>query len=89
MPFLHKPHQIELEHRKMRKARLAVLGGGAKAAALAAKAWCLKEGKIADIEIVIFEQHKVGASWDGEHGYTDGEQRLCTHIERDVGFTLC
>lgn len=65
---------------------LAVIGGGAKAAALAAKAHVLRKTGVADVSIAIFESQELGAHWNGRHGYTDGEQRLCTLAERDVGF---
>jgi mycobactin lysine-N-oxygenase len=64
---------------------IAVIGGGAKAAALATKAWCLREtGR--DVHVTIFERAAIGAHWDGAHGYTDGDQALCTPAERDLGF---
>lgn len=66
--------------------KIAVIGGGAKAAALAAKAYALNKVAKADIQVTIFEKVKVGAHWDGNHGYTDGMQQLCTPAERDVGF---
>lgn len=70
---------------------LAVIGGGPKAAAIAARAWCLthpkQKGRTAQsISITIFEQSRIGANWTGKSGYTDGDQRLCTPIERDLGF---
>lgn len=34
----------------------------------------------------VFERDVIGASWVGTHGYSDGEQRLCTPPERDMGF---
>ncbi|SFU23439.1 DUF2971 domain-containing protein [Paraburkholderia aspalathi] len=66
--------------------RIAVIGGGPKAAALAAKAAVLRELKKADVQVTIFEPDQIGAAWTGESGYTDGEQRLCTIAERDVGY---
>ncbi|AYG77221.1 SidA/IucD/PvdA family monooxygenase [Rhizobium sp. CCGE532] len=35
---------------------------------------------------MIFERHEIGSAWTGNHGYTDGQQRLCTPAERDIGF---
>jgi mycobactin lysine-N-oxygenase len=65
--------------------RLAVIGAGPKGAALATKAWCLRlEGF--DVQVELFERYQTGAHWSGKHGYTDGEQRLCTPAERDLGF---
>ncbi|WP_457330773.1 SidA/IucD/PvdA family monooxygenase [Rhizobacter sp. P5_C2] len=66
---------------------IAVIGGGAKAAALAAKAFALRQARKGDeINVTIFERQEVGAHWTGKSGYTDGIQRLCTPAERDVGF---
>lgn len=66
--------------------QLAVIGGGPKAAAIAAKAWALRERGQADIRVTIFEPETIGAYWSGKAGYTDGKQRLCTIAERDVGY---
>jgi mycobactin lysine-N-oxygenase len=64
---------------------LAVLGAGPKAAALAAKAYCLQQEGVA-VSVSVFERHEIGANWSGRYGYTDGRQRLCTPAERDLGF---
>lgn len=66
--------------------RIAVIGGGAKAAALAVKAFALRQAGIADISVTIFEKSAIGSNWTGKGGYTDGLQRLCTPAERDLGF---
>ncbi|PHV07438.1 hypothetical protein CSQ96_09545 [Janthinobacterium sp. BJB412] len=58
--------------------RVAVVGGGPKAVALAVKAKVLKALKLQDTEVVIFEKQSIGAAWEGSDGYSDGEQRLCT-----------
>ncbi|WP_192252316.1 SidA/IucD/PvdA family monooxygenase [Mesorhizobium caraganae] len=69
----------------MPQQNVAVIGAGPKAAAIAAKAYCLQqEGK--EISVTVFERSEVGANWSGRHGYTDGIQRLCTPAERDLGF---
>lgn len=66
-------------------AKLAIIGAGPKAAALCAKAHCLKlAGR--QISIQVFDPKRPGSSWSGDYGYTDGVQRLCTPAERDVGF---
>jgi mycobactin lysine-N-oxygenase len=71
---------------KQRK-EIAVIGAGAKAAALAAKAFALRQARTGDeVGVTIFERQEVGAHWTGKSGYTDGIQRLCTPAERDVGF---
>lgn len=64
---------------------IAVIGGGAKAAAIAAKAYCLRQIGF-PISVTIFERDRVGAAWSGKHGYTHGNQRLCTPAERDLGY---
>ena len=66
--------------------RIAVIGGGPKAAALAAKAEVLRRLRKANVRVTIFEPDEIGAAWVGASGYTDGEQRLCTIAERDVGY---
>jgi mycobactin lysine-N-oxygenase len=65
--------------------KIAVIGGGPKAAALCAKAHILND-PAKKIEIRVYERAEWGAAWTGDHGYTDGVQRLCTPAERDVGF---
>jgi mycobactin lysine-N-oxygenase len=66
--------------------RLAIIGGGPKGVAIAAKAHVLRIlGKI-DIEVSIFEEHGIAANWDGTNGYTDGNQRLGTPPEKDIGY---
>lgn len=69
-----------------RKSKIAVIGGGPKAAAIAAKAHALCQTNIANVEVTIFEQYSIGANWSGKHGYTDGVQRLCTPAVRDIGY---
>ncbi|CAN7282398.1 SidA/IucD/PvdA family monooxygenase [Pseudoxanthomonas sp. LjRoot168] len=75
-----------------REVRLAIIGGGPKAVAIAAKASVLNRtrfGGVAPVsfEVVVFERDQIGANWSGgKAGYTDGDQQLCTLIERDLGF---
>jgi mycobactin lysine-N-oxygenase len=66
--------------------KIAIIGAGAKAAAISAKAACLNRHRQNRLEITIFERFGIGANWSGRHGYTDGRQRLCTPAERDLGF---
>lgn len=67
--------------------RLAIVGGGPKAAALCAKIACLRDLFRVPIEATVFERSTPGAHWSGgESGYTDGVQCLCTPAERDLGF---
>lgn len=69
----------------MPQQNIAVIGAGPKAAAIAAKAYCLQQvGK--EISVTVFERSEIGAHWSGRNGYTDGDQRLCTPAERDLGF---
>lgn len=65
--------------------RIAVIGGGPKAAAISAKAHCINLTR-RQLEVRLFEKAEWGGAWTGTNGYTDGEQRLCTPVERDVGF---
>lgn len=44
---------------------IAVIGGGAKAAALAVKAFALRKNGVADIAVTIFEKDEVGSNWNG------------------------
>lgn len=68
-------------------ATIAVVGGGPKAAALAAKADVLRRHSARPVpQIVIYERTALGANWAGGNGYTDGLQPLCTLAERDLGF---
>jgi len=66
--------------------KLAVVGGGPKAAALAAKADALARTSGSRFAITVFEPLEIGANWAGNEGYTDGRQPLCTPSERDIGF---
>lgn len=67
--------------------KIAIIGAGAKAAAIAVRATALNESKqFHEVSVDIYEKFQVGSSWNGLHGYTDGEQPLCTPIERDLGY---
>lgn len=65
---------------------LALIGGGPKAVAIAAKAKVLRTQGREEVKVTIFEKTSIGANWAGMTGYTDGIQRLCTPAERDLGF---
>jgi mycobactin lysine-N-oxygenase len=67
-------------------ARIAIVGAGPKAAAIAAKAAALDAAGYDAPAVTIFEPAPLAAAWRGEHGYTDGDQPLCTPAERDLGF---
>lgn len=66
--------------------RLAVLGAGAKAVAVAAKAAVLRQMGVDAPEVVAVERTGVAANWHASGGWTDGSQRLGTSPEKDVGF---
>lgn len=65
---------------------LAIVGAGAKAVAVAAKATVLRELGVAVPDIVAVESTGVAANWRAGGGWTDGRQRLGTSPEKDVGF---
>jgi lysine/ornithine N-monooxygenase len=65
---------------------LAILGAGAKAVAVAAKAAALRDMGVATPEIVAVERVEVAANWRAGGGWTDGRHRLGTSPEKDVGF---
>ncbi len=65
---------------------LAVLGAGAKAVAVAAKAAALRAMGVDTPEVIAVERTGVAANWQAIGGWTDGAQRLGTSPEKDVGF---
>ncbi|KAA1248814.1 NADPH-dependent L-lysine N(6)-monooxygenase MbtG [Mycobacterium simiae] len=65
---------------------LAVVGAGAKAVAVAAKAAVLREMGVGAPDVVAVERGYVAANWRAGGGWTDGRQRLGTSPEKDVGF---
>jgi mycobactin lysine-N-oxygenase len=65
---------------------LAVIGAGAKAVAVAAKAAELRAMGVDAPEVVAVERLGVGANWQAAGGWTDGRHRLGTGPEKDVGF---
>lgn len=83
---LIRPSGLLNGERNVPEKNIAVIGGGPKAAALAAKADCLNRFGDNKVRVEIFEKTEIGAAWNGANGYTDGEQRLCTPAERDLGF---
>src|SRR5208337_5168357 len=66
--------------------QIAVVGGGPKGVAIAAKAVALRASGYTVPDIVIYEHQQIGAAWSGHAGYTDGLQRICTLAERDLGY---
>ncbi|MEB3032887.1 NADPH-dependent L-lysine N(6)-monooxygenase MbtG [[Mycobacterium] nativiensis] len=65
---------------------LAVLGAGAKAVAVAAKASVVREMGINPPDVIAVERTGVAANWYAIGGWTDGAHRLGTGPEKDVGF---
>ncbi len=65
---------------------LAIVGAGAKAVAVAAKAATLREMGVETADVIAVERSGVAANWLAGGGWTDGRQRLGTNPEKDVGF---
>lgn len=65
---------------------LAILGAGAKAVAVAAKAFVLREMGVDVPDVIAVERIGVAANWQATGGWTDGAHRLGTSPEKDVGF---
>jgi mycobactin lysine-N-oxygenase len=63
-----------------------VLGAGAKAVAVAAKASVLRDMGVETPDVIAVERIGVAANWQASGGWTDGAQRLGTSPEKDVGF---
>lgn len=66
--------------------RLLVVGAGPKAMAVAAKAYVLRELGLPAPRVIVVESHAVGGNWLASGGWTDGQHRLGTSPEKDVGF---
>ncbi|MGV9798971.1 NADPH-dependent L-lysine N(6)-monooxygenase MbtG [Mycobacterium sp. NPDC003449] len=65
---------------------LAVIGAGPKAIAVAAKASELRAMGMPAPDVVVVERTGVAANWQAVGGWTDGQHRLGTSPEKDVGF---
>lgn len=65
---------------------LAIIGAGAKAVAVAAKAAEMRAMGVEAPDVVAVERTGVAANWQAGGGWTDGEHRLGTSPEKDVGF---
>lgn len=61
---------------------LAILGAGAKAVAVAAKASVLRDMGVEVPDVVAVERIGVAANWQASGGWTDGAHRLGTSPER-------
>ena len=75
----------------MSRKKVIIVGAGAKAAAIVARAAVMTElknelGIPGAPEIVVIEKDRPGAAWVHTSGYTDGDVVLCTPPEMDVGF---
>ena len=66
--------------------KLAILGAGPKAMAIATKCVVLKSLNIKCPDIHIIEKRQVASNWSGKYGFTDGTLCLGTLPEKDVGF---
>ncbi|MFC9432353.1 SidA/IucD/PvdA family monooxygenase [Nocardia sp. NPDC057030] len=66
--------------------RLLVVGAGPKAMAVAAKAHVLRGLGLPAPQVVVVESQAVGGNWLPSGGWTDGQHRLGTSPEKDVGF---
>ena len=65
---------------------LAIVGAGAKAVAVAAKASVLRDMGVEVPDVVAVDRIGVAANWQASGGWTDGAHRLGTSPEKDVGF---
>jgi mycobactin lysine-N-oxygenase len=65
---------------------LIVVGAGAKATAIAAKAHAINRLGVGRISLLIVEQRENAASWLGANGMTSGEELLAITPLKDVGF---
>lgn len=66
--------------------KLLVVGAGPKALAVATKAAVMRELGLPAPRVVVVEAHAVGANWMANGGWTDGNHRLGTSPEKDIGF---
>jgi mycobactin lysine-N-oxygenase len=66
--------------------KLAVIGAGPKAVALAVKRHVLRKVGFQVPDLLVVEEKNLAAAWSGKHGFTDGKQPLGTPPEKDVGF---
>ncbi|MFD6160253.1 SidA/IucD/PvdA family monooxygenase [Nocardia sp. NPDC060256] len=66
--------------------RLLVVGAGPKAMAVAAKAHVLRTLGLPAPQVIVVESQAVGGNWLPSGGWTDGQHRLGTSPEKDVGF---
>jgi mycobactin lysine-N-oxygenase len=66
---------------------LAIIGAGAKAAAIVARAAALRALGQPDVpKICVFEADHIAAAWSGKGNFSSGSLTICTPPEKDVGF---
>jgi mycobactin lysine-N-oxygenase len=65
---------------------LIVVGAGAKATAIAAKAHAINRLRLGRISLLIVEQRESAASWLGANGMTSGGELLAITPLKDIGF---
>src|SRR5439155_13629644 len=65
---------------------MLVLGAGPKGVAIAAKRHMLAKLGYPVPHLHIIDQQGVASHWSGQAGFTDGNQFLGTHPEKDIGF---
>ena len=70
----------------MSKETLAIIGAGPKAVSIAVKTHVLSTFGFNTPEIVILEKSGIGANWKPGTGFTNGNQRLGTSADKDIGF---
>ena len=66
--------------------KILILGAGPKAVALATKHRVLGQKGLSLPPYTVIERATLAAHWDGQHGFTDGDQELVTPPEQDLGF---
>ncbi|MFI6171702.1 SidA/IucD/PvdA family monooxygenase [Nocardia sp. NPDC051052] len=65
---------------------LLIVGAGPKALAVAAKSHVLRNLGLPAPRVRVVESHAVGGNWLPSGGWTDGQHRLGTSPEKDIGF---
>jgi len=67
--------------------KIIVVGCGPKGIAIQTKLQVLKKLHKKPIsKLVIIDKKGIAANWGGDSGFTDGENRLCTLPDKDIGF---
>ena len=66
--------------------KIAIIGAGAKAAAIVARVATLRSMGFHVPDIVVFESEHIGSAWSGDNLFSSGFLTLCTPGEKDVGF---